>query len=372
MNKIIVAGHVCIDVTPIFPAQMEGKSVESLLCPGKLLRMEGMDIHTGGVVANTGLALKCLNADVRLVGKIGCDDLGSMIHSGFARYDAAEGLIEDPSSSTSYSVVLAMPGKDRLFLHDPGANDTFCCADVPDTALEDGVLLHFGYPPLMKRMYQQDGDEIKQLFLRAHQKGMATSLDLAAVDPVSEAGQIDWKKLLGNILPHTDFFLPSLEELLFMLDRPKYDALAAVSGDMTEIADLKCDVEPLARAALDMGAGVVLIKCGLKGMYYATASSERLQKIGKNLALDCEAWANCSGHQTCFQAECVKSGTGAGDTSIAAFLAALVRGKTPDQCVRLAAAEGACCVTTYDVLSGLKTLEQLEEKLADGWKPLES
>lgn len=372
MNKIIVAGHVCIDITPIFSPQTRGKSVETLLCPGKLLRMDGMDIHTGGVVANTGLALKCLNADVRLVGKIGGDDLGSMIRSGFARYDADDGLIEDPSSTTSYSVVLAMPGKDRLFLHDPGTNDTFCNADVPDAAFEDGVLLHFGYPPLMKRMYQQDGDEIKQLFLRAHQKGLATSLDLAAVDPVSEAGQIDWKKLLGNILPHTDFFLPSLEELLFMLDRPKYDTLAAVAGDMTEIADMERDVKPLAQAALDMGVGFVMIKCGLKGMYYATASCERLQRIGANLALDCKAWESRSGQQACFRADCVKSGTGAGDTSIAAFLAALVQGKAPDQCVRLAAAEGACCVTTYDVLSGLKTLEQLEEKIAGGWAEMES
>ena len=36
-------------------------------------------------------------------------------------------------------------------------------------------------------------------------------------------------------------------------------------------------------------------------------------------------------------------------------------------CVALACAEGACCVTTYDALSGLKPLDELEERIRKGW-----
>ena len=71
--------------------------------------------------------------------------------------------------------------------------------------------------------------------------------------------------------------------------------------------------------------------------------------------------------QPCFKADTVRSTAGAGDTSIAAFLAAVISGRKPEECVALACAEGACCVTTYDTLSGLKPLDELEEKIRKGW-----
>ena len=72
--------------------------------------------------------------------------------------------------------------------------------------------------------------------------------------------------------------------------------------------------------------------------------------------------------QPCFKADVVRSATGAGDTSIAAFLAAVLEGKGPAACIALAAAEGACCVTAYDALSGLKPLDELEERIRKGWQ----
>ena len=57
-QKIIAAGHICLDITPVFPDTVRGQGMGELLQPGKLLHMEGADVHTGGSVANTGLALK--------------------------------------------------------------------------------------------------------------------------------------------------------------------------------------------------------------------------------------------------------------------------------------------------------------------------
>ena len=59
-QKIISAGHICLDITPVFPAAVGGKEIQDLLRPGKLLHMGAADVHTGGSVANTGLALKLL------------------------------------------------------------------------------------------------------------------------------------------------------------------------------------------------------------------------------------------------------------------------------------------------------------------------
>lgn len=40
----------------------------------------------------------------------------------------------------------------------------------------------------MRQMYQDNGRELEILFKRAKSMGVATSLDLAAVDPQTEAG----------------------------------------------------------------------------------------------------------------------------------------------------------------------------------------
>lgn len=368
-GKIIAAGHICIDITPVFPSETRYGSIGDLLEPGKLIHMEPADVHTGGSVANTGLALKILGADVQLMGKVGDDAFGSMIRDILAGYGAG-GLIVDSQSSSSYSVVLAVPGVDRIFLHNPGANDTFSGADIPDEALKDAVLFHFGYPPLMKRMYEDGGRELVAMFRRMKALGIATSLDLAAVDPNSAAGRAAWETILANVLPYTDFFVPSFEELCFMLDREKYDRISALGGDMTAALDMEADVKPLAERCIDLGCRVVLIKCGTSGMYYRTADRSAVAQMGSRLLLDHRLWAEKEGIQPCFRADRVRSGTGAGDTSIAAFLAAVLRGKTPDLCVALAAAEGACAVTAYDALSGLKSLEELESRISAGWETI--
>ena len=370
MKTIISAGHICLDITPVFPERSSAAAIGDLLVPGKLIEAGPADVHTGGSVANTGLALKLLGNNVRLMGKVGDDAFGAMVKRLLADHGAG-GLITDPDCSTSYSVVLAIPGIDRVFLHNPGANNTFSGSDIPEEALRDAALFHFGYPPLMRRMYENDGAELADLFERVKKQGIATSLDLAAVDPGTDAGRADWKKILSRVLPDVDFFVPSFEELCFMLDRKRYDRLAASGGDMTENLSIEEEVVPIADELIAMGCKVVLIKCGRSGMYYRTASGSGLKGIG-HLNLDPAAWADKSGLQPCFPADAVRSATGAGDTSIAAFLTAVMMGRGPERCAALAAAEGACCVTAYDALSGLRPIPELEARIDAGWSAPQS
>ena len=366
MKKVIAAGHICLDITPVFPAGKQYDSLSALLVPGKLIQTEAADVHTGGSVANTGVALKLLGCDVELMGKVGDDSFGMMIRNILAQYGAG-GLLVDPESSTSYSVVLAVPGQDRVFLHSPGANDTFTGVDIPEEALEDAALFHFGYPPLMRRTWENDGAELIALYRRMKEKEIATSLDLAAVDPSTPAGRADWEKILSGVLPYVDFFVPSFEELCWMLDRERYNRLGAGGGDMTDGLDLETEALPLAEKVLSMGCRAAMIKCGTSGMLLRTADGSEVEKIGSRLELDVEAWGSRTVLQPCFKADIVRSGAGAGDTSIAAFLAAVLSGRKPAECVALACAEGACCVTTYDTLSGLKPLDELEERIRKGW-----
>ena len=106
------------------------------------------------------------------------------------------------------------------------------------------------------------------------------SLDLAAVDPESPEGLVDWREFLSNVLPHVDFFVPSIEELCFMLDRPRYDAWMERAGeeDVTEILDLEKDIRPLAAQAMELGVKVLMLKCGARGMVLSDRRSRSDRK----------------------------------------------------------------------------------------------
>lgn len=368
-KKVIVAGHICLDITPVFPAGKK-KSISEVMMPGKLVQMNAASVSTGGVVANTGLAMKILGANVKLMGKVGTDAFGDMVCNIMDRYDAGEAMIRAEGEATSYTVVVAVPGVDRVFLHCPGANDTFRTSDVDLDELKDTALFHFGYPPIMASMYQNEGEELLKLMKKAREAGCATSMDLAAVDPDAEVGKVDWKDILTKVIPYVDFFVPSIEEVCYMLDRKRFDEWQerAAGKDITEILDFEKDIKPLADQCMELGCKVLLLKCGAPGIYYRTASKEVLEKISPRLELDISVWADKEGFEKSFKPEAVLSGTGAGDTSIAAFLTAMLEGSTPEECVQLATATGACCVAAYDSLSGLKPLSELKERIAGGWE----
>jgi len=367
-KKAVVAGHICIDITPIFPIK-DIRQVNEVLVPGKLIQMDGVNVSTGGAVANTGLALKLMGIDVSLMGKIGEDAFGGFVLNCLEKYGAEDGVIISGDSDTSYSVVLAVPGTDRIFLHNPGANQTYSFEDLDFSIIEEATLFHFGYPPLMKKMYQDQGAQLKRILNKVKEMGVAVSLDMAAVDPDSEAGQVKWEKILEEILPDVDFFVPSVEELCYMVDKKCYEdwRRKANGCDITEIISIS-DIEPLGQKAIDLGAKVVLVKCGAAGIYYRTAAADKLGELCGELNLSLESWASKEGFELSYVPEAVISGTGAGDTCIAAFLASVLKENGLEKSIKLASAQGACCVAAYDALSGLRTLKELEEKIQKGWK----
>lgn len=371
-KKVIAAGHICIDITPVFPKR-KINSVEEMLQPGKLIQMGEADVHTGGSVSNTGLGMKILGADVSLMGKVGNDAFGGMIADILKKYDVHEGLLVSHTESTSYSVVLALPEIDRIFLHNPGANVNFYADDIPEDTLSEAALFHLGYPPLMKSLYENQGAELLKIMQKARAAGAATSMDMAAVDAESEAGKTDWKMILKKVLPYVDFFVPSVEELCYMLDRERFEQwqARAKGRDITEILDIENDVRPLADQCMEMGVKVLLIKCGRPGMYVRCADKATLKNISPKVALDVDDWADREFFEKSYVPDQVLSGTGAGDTSIAAFLVAMLEGYPLTEVMHLAAATGASCVTAYDAVSGLRPFAELEKKIKAGWKKVD-
>lgn len=366
---IVVAGHVCLDITPVFP-DVKIDKVNELLIPGRLIQMGKADIHIGGSVANTGLGLKVLGADVSLMGKVGDDDFGTVVLSQIEHYASKEGMIVSKGENTSYSIVIAPQGIDRIFLHHSGANNTFCSEDLNYDIIKEAKMFHFGYPPLMRTLYQNDGEELVKIFKKVKEFGVATSLDMAAVDANSESGQVDWANIIQRVLPYVDFFVPSVEELAFMIDRPRYQEWVqrADGRDLTAFLSIEEDVAPLANKLLEWGAKVVIIKCGAPGIFFATAEEKVLTQISSKLEMDYVNWGNRKHFELSYKPDRMLSGTGAGDTSIAAFLYAVFLGYPWEECLQYATATGASCVTEYDAISGLKSFAEIKEKIQNGWE----
>src|SRR6266700_7274063 len=297
MSEAVVAGHICLDVFPT----LAGGNI--LFRPGQTIEAGPVIFSTGGPVSNTGLALHKLGVATRLMAKIGTDLFGQAIRQILESHGPglSQEMILARGEASSYSIILSPPGADRMFIHAPGCNATFGADDVRSEALDTARLFHFGYPPLMQRMYANDGVELAAIFSRVKALGLTTSLDLSMPDPNSAAGRANWHAILRATLPHVDVFLPSAEEILFMLRRQAFDRFAAMSEHSRPLDHIEpAMIEELGQELLDMGAKIVALKIGERGLYLRTASATALTQMGRCLVADVAAWSDRELWAPCF------------------------------------------------------------------------
>ena len=315
MSRVIVAGHLCLDIIPEI-------LTSTPISPGQLVDTGPSILSTGGAVSNVGLTLKRLGADVSLVAKIGEDAFGDAI----SRFVCAYGdgldthLSRTSEAQTSYSIVISQHGRDRTFLHHPGCNHFFGGEDIPFNNLPKSDWFHFGYPPLMRRMFADGGDELADIFTRAKLAGLTTSLDMSLPDSEGESGRADWPKILANVLPHVDFFMPSEEE-----------AMVVTGSD-----------DP-AQTALEWGAKNVVLKCGDNGLRWTDGKTEL--------------------HQPVFPVEIVGT-TGSGDATIAGLIYGMTNGYSIEASMEIGCAVGACCCEAADAVSGIQDWLETRQRFA--------
>jgi len=203
---------------------------------------------------------------------------------------------------------------------------------------------------------------------KVKQAGITTSLDLAHVDQDSPAGRVDWRGLLQQVLPHVDFFLPSLDEVFSILRPQRFrQATERYAGDFMAGVDAAL-LHDLADELLNLGVAVVALKMGDQGIYLRTTPDPvRLRHIGGTRLGD--AWQGRELLAPAFRADLVGT-TGAGDCAIAGFYAGLLRGQSPEQALTSAVAAGGANVERADAISGVPTWDALQERVAAGWDKL--
>ncbi len=369
---IMVAGHLCLDIIPRF-ADSGLSRIEQIMTPGKLVNVGEAAVSTGGPVSNTGINMKTLGSRVCFCACVGDDALGRVTADRLRESGNAEGLRVREGEGSSYTVVIAPPGIDRIFLHNPGTNNRFDAKDLDPALIARCRHFHFGYPPLMERMFAGEGRGLEQVFRVAKEAGATTSCDMTLPDPASASGKAPWRAILARVLPYVDIFVPSLEETLYMLHPDTFLEMKARHGN----AELIDAVDPagysaLADELLALGCRMATLKAGRRGFYIKTGPEERFAGLGAAKPGDPGNWANRELWVPAFKPDRFGSATGSGDSSIAGLLSAFLRGLGIEEALRYAVGCGLQNVRVLDAVSGIRSWEETAELLAGGLPVLDA
>jgi sugar/nucleoside kinase (ribokinase family) len=360
--EAVVAGYLCLDIIPSIHTGAEDGGFEFV--PGKLEEIGTTSFAPGGAVANTGLAMNKLGIRTALSGLTGNDSFGialkDILEKSCGDKDMLRLIKTAPDLSTAHTFILNPPGQDRMFLVHSGANAEYSSKDINAADMEGAKLLHYGYPPLLPASFPGNGADTLKMFKTAKAKGLCTSLDTCVPDPAKEAGKIDWRAWLENVLPAVDIFLPSLEELLF-ITRGEFSEDLSGNNRRVDTATLYS----LSGELLDMGGAVIVIKMGANGIYVRT-SSDRNRIAAANIS-NVNEWVGRELIAPCRKVN-VKGTCGAGDCTIGGFLAGILKGRSLPECASIACASGSCCVEQPDAFSGLLDFNSLHERIKSGWE----
>lgn len=190
----------------------------------------------GGTVVDTAkLGLRSL-----AVGAVGDDEKADWVLATLQRHQVDTSMMQRLEGiPTSATILNVRPNGDRPALHVRGASDHF---DVPPDMYDqvfDAPIVHLGGTGLLKRL---DGKPSEILLAEAKKRGRTVTFDLIATDDKTI-------EIVRPLLPHIDYFMPSIEEA------------RDLSG--------KQSADDCAKAMLDAGAQACVFTLGPDGAYFA-------------------------------------------------------------------------------------------------------
>lgn len=343
----VIAGYICVDLIPDLTGSEPSPNPSAFFRPGKLIEIGGLSYTLGGVVANTGLAMKKFKKEVCLNGLIGKDFIGMIARESLDQYGLAEGIDSTAEAGTAFGLVIAPPGIDRIFLESPGCSRIFDMSHIHFDKIAASRIFHFGYPPLLRNFYRNDGALLRELFAAVRAMNVVTSLDFSLPDPESESGSVNWPAIMQRLLPFVDIFVPSLEEVLRIMAPDTYAAIKSSentsSGDdagMIDLVPVKV-IREIGQAIIRLGVKILLIKAGHHGAYLFTGDISSINRT-RGFALSGKDWNYRYSQCPAFAADParVKNASGSGDAAAAAFLCAILDNEPPETALLYAGLAG--------------------------------
>lgn len=275
---------------------------------GRLLQTDPIEVTTGGIVSNAGIALARLGMRVTAFSYVGRDDWANVIRRKLTDEGVdAQHLMTHPTGATSTTAVMVDPSGERSFAHCVGAPKQMTKAtflDHLDLFARSRMTL-IGYYSLMPNLEP----DLAEVFAAIRQTGCQTALDAA--------GEGGGMQPLDQILPHLDVYIPSRSEAMHQTGQ----------SDPQRIIDIyrQCGAP-----------GLLGVKLGSEGALISPADGQFLEIPAIRPPGP------------------VVDTTGAGDAFYAGLLCGLLRGMSAAEAGRLAAAVGACCVTGLGASAGLR------------------
>jgi len=278
---------------------------------GGTVLLDEIALAVSGAAGTSAIVGAKLGLTTRAVGGIGADMMGDWVQHRIAEFGIDQtDLRRIPGVPTSSSIVLTRADGSRPALHVKGATGAFVVEPERFDAVTDTKIFHLGGVGLMDAM---DGERNAALMKHAKARGCITTVDVFA-------GSQDDLPDVKAVLPHTDYFIPSIEEA---------EALSGLE-DRAEIA----------RFFLDLGAQCCVFTLGAEGAYYHHQDGTIFDVPAFRIDLKC----------TC----------GCGDVFNAGFAAGLIRGMGPEETVRFAQACSALNATGLGSQAGIVDFDQVQ------------
>ena len=301
--EVIVIGGGVVDVPlfPVGPAVFDAASTP----------LERIAMHAGGDAVNEAIILSRLGHRAALVSKVGRDVAGDFLIQTLndAGVDTSR-VVRASGLDTGVNVVLVREGGERSFITNRngslrrlGLADILPALDEGTAGAKVACLASLFVSPLLTL------DDTAALFDALRARGLLLCAD------TTRRKNGETLREAGAALSRLDYFFPNLEEA------------ALLTGDP--------DPDRAADALLGCGVKRVAIKLGGAGCLLAGPGERH-----RVPAFPC--------------ARCVDT-TGAGDTFAAAFIAALLEGRSFPDCGRFASAAASLCVESVGATDGAWT-----------------
>lgn len=303
---VLVVGELNVDII------LNG--LTSLPSIGTEILAGDMAVTLGSSSAIFASNISTLGARTAFLGKIGKDDFGNSVLDALQKKQVnTEAIILSSNKKTGATIVLNYDD-DRAMVTYPGAMEDLSVSEVEDRHLESAGHLHVSSVFLQPKIQK----EVVNLFSRAKQKGMTTSLDIQW-DP-AEKWDIDFEQLL----PLVDVFLPNVQELLAI----------------TKKRTIKEAIE-----ILKPFANTIAIKMGKEGSWGVQGNtSTRYAPFLNNQIVDA---------------------IGAGDSFNAGFIRAFIQDKPLKECLRFGNICGAVNTTAAGGTGAFSSLDDIR-RIAKG------
>ncbi|RLM10584.1 kinase [Gibbsiella quercinecans] len=292
-----------------------GRPVSGIPAGGGVQFIEQIRLNPAGTAAGAVINAAKLGINTAAVACLGYDEKADFILSSYCRLGIDCSLIQQTANKeTSATLLPIRPNGERPALHCRGASDELFVADDQFEQVLNCRFLHHGGTGLLAAM---DQGQSARLLAAAKRRGVVTSFDLIA--PNSET-----LALLRPLLPHVDYFMPSLEEAAFL------------SGLQ--------DPAQIAAFFFALGVGNCVFKDGPHGSWLFTREKAQHIPAWQVTALDT---------------------TGYGDSYCGGFIAALARGLAVEQACRVASAVAALVATGLGSDAGVVDWEHTQAFMAN-------